>query len=206
VNTDGDITIRWTAEGPAEIESTARAVRGLLAFLVVQGFAPATRARIGGAVAELLENVVRHAYPDGDGPYRLRAELAGRRLSVEVADDGAGFDATRFGGQARLEPACSGFARARALAEHLGIASRTGFGSSVTLEFAASSAIFGDERGIDLSELDYLEPALARRVLEQVRETGSGEPFHLSPALAVCVGRLLSAPRAASPFLANTRS
>jgi len=206
VRTQGQTTTRWTAEGPAEIESTARAVRGLLAFLVVQGFTPATRARIGGALAELLENVVRHAYPDADGPFRVDAELAGRRLRVEVADDGVGFDAMRFGRLARLGPAGSGLARARALAEGLSLASRPGFGSAVTLEFAASSAIFGDERGIDLSELDYLEPALARRVLEQVRDTGSGEPFHLSPALAVCVGRFLSTPRPASSSLANTRS
>jgi anti-sigma regulatory factor (Ser/Thr protein kinase) len=206
VRTEGRTTARWSREDEAEVDACARAVRGLLAFLVVEGFAPAARARIAGAVAELLENVTRHAYPDADGRFRIQAELAGRRLTVEVADDGAGFDAARFGNPALRDPASSGLARARSLAESIGVASRPGSGSAVTLGFVAASAIFGDERGVDLSELDYLEPALARRVLSRVRDAEGAPQFHLSPALAVCVGRFLSTPRSASSTLANLRS
>lgn len=207
MKTESTMTTRWCAEGPADLEGAAQAVRGLLALLLVQGFAPAARARVGTAVAEVLENVVRHAYPDpfrDEGTFRLEARVEGPRLWVEISDEGVGFDATRFGERSKLDPARSGLARARALAEGLGVASRPDRGSTVMLEFTASSAVFGDERGIDLSENDFLEPALARRLLEQVREGPDGRGFQLSPALAVCVGRLLSAPRAASTLLANT--
>ncbi|HTF87801.1 MAG TPA: ATP-binding protein [Planctomycetota bacterium] len=179
----------------AGIEASARAVRELLAFLVSNGFACATRARIAGATAELLENVARHAYPDSDGPFRLEATLKGRRLIVEVADDGIGFDTRPFTESPKPNPLPSGLARARALAEDINIESRRDRGSSIALEFTASSVMFADERGLDLSDLDYIDPTMTRRVLSALRD-GSLEPqFHFSPALAVCVGRLLSAPQ-----------
>ncbi len=192
---------RWSSCDNASVESNARAVRELLAFLVASGFACATRARIAGATAELLENVARHAYPDLDGAFHLEATLQGRRLRVEVADDGVGFDPARVASAALAALLPCGLTRARSLAEDMHVTSQPGRGSRIALEFAASSVMFADERGVDLSDLDYIDPALTRRVLSSLRD-GSIEPqFHFSPALAVCVGRLLSAPRdAASPL------
>ena len=49
-------------------------------------------------------------------------------------------------------------------------------------------------RAIDLSELDWLTPGMSRRVLEILRDEDSTDAFHLSPAMAVTVGRLLTGP------------
>lgn len=212
MTTKNPTTIRWQAEAVAEPGCGAELVRGLLAVLLVQGFTPAARARVGSAVAELCQNVVQHAYPEtesmlhGADTLRVQAELCGRRLRVEVVDAGVGFDVAGLGQIGELDTGRSGLARARALSEGLTVASTPGRGTTVTIEFAASSSVFGDERGFDLSELDHLEPALARRLVGELRENGREPRFHLSPALAVCVGRLLAASRPATHPLANTRS
>ncbi|HUR28974.1 MAG TPA: ATP-binding protein [Planctomycetota bacterium] len=182
----------WRAWGDACVEANARALRDLLAFLLSNGVACATRARIASAAAELLENVARHAYPDAPGPFRLEAIVLGSRLRLEVADDGLGLDPA-CASEAGANTLSSGLARARALAETMRISTTPSGGACVELEFALSSSVFADERGVDLSDHDYLDPALSRRVLSALRD-GSLEPqFQLSPALAVCVGRLLSA-------------
>jgi anti-sigma regulatory factor (Ser/Thr protein kinase) len=188
----------------AELECNRRAVNELLAFLLLHGFSASTRARIAGATAELLENVARHAYPEEPGRFRLEARLAGRLLRIEVFDDGIGFDPVRVAASV-LEPQRSGLARARSLAEEMNFWSHPGQGTRVVLEFLSSSLVFADDRGVDLSDLDYLDPALARRVLLSLRD-GEIEPqFHFSPALAVCVGRLLSAPRSANALADQAR-
>lgn len=183
--------------GTAELDVNARSVRRLLAYLVEQGFSAATRARIAGATAEVLENVVRHAYPDSDGGFELSARLRGRRLTVQIQDRGVGFDVRRVAVGLRNEPLRSGLARARALSEELRFESTPGAGTRVVLEFTATQILFNEDRGIDLSELDYLDPATARRVLLSLRGGGVEPQFHLSPALAVCIGRMLSSPRTA---------
>ena len=192
---------RWSLCDNAGIESNARAVRQLLAFLVANGFACATRARIAGATAELLENITRHAYPDAEGPFRIEVTLQGGKLRIEVDDDGVGFDPARVSKDSLQNPLLCGLARARSLAENLTLTSSPDHGSRIALEFVASSVMFADERGVDLSDLDYIDPALTRRVLLALRDGSIEPPFHFSPALAVCVGRLLSAPRPdASPL------
>jgi DNA-binding response OmpR family regulator len=189
----------------ADIENNARAVRELLAFLITRGFACATRARIAGATAEVLENVARHAYPEQDGKFRLEARLVGRILRVEVCDDGVGFDVVRVAAGVLNEPLRSGLARARSLAEEVTFWSHPGQGTRVVLEFSSSSVVFADDRGVDLSDLDYLEPVLARRVLLALTAAEVEPQFHFSPALAVCVGRLLSAPRLTATDLSCAR-
>jgi len=64
----------------------------------------------------------------------------------------------------------------------------------VLLVFRASRVAFEEESGVDLSELDFLGPELSRRILQALREGQDQELFHLSPALAVVVGRLLAGP------------
>lgn len=182
--------------GTAEIESNARAVRELLAFLLSAGFASAARARCASATAEILENVTRHAYPDGEGRFRLEATLRGRQLRVAISDDGVGCDVTRISASGAGQPASCGLERARALSENLTLALRPTGGLLATLEFTSTSYLFADERGVDLSDLDYLEPTTARRVLASLGDDSAAQ-FQLSPALAVCVGRLLSASRPA---------
>ncbi len=192
-------------DGIADIESNARALRELLAFLVIQGFATAARARIAGATAEILENIARHAYPHDEGCFRLEAKLQSGRLRVEITDDGIGCDVTRPSLTSSSASAVSGLARACALAESFKLSNRPEGGMRASLEFSSTSFLFADERGVDLSDLDYLEPLTARRILESLRDD-SAPQFQLSPALAVCVGRLLSAAHQVGSPLAALRS
>jgi len=170
---------------PDDVED---ALRDLAAFLVARGISPTTRTRALSACAEVLDNVLRHAWPlPQAGRATLRACLEGRDLRVTISDTGAGFDA-----DALAQLAEGGLARARALAEDLRVESRPHGGTRVELGFVAYHVDFDDDDTIDLSELDWLPPALARRVLESLTGAGSEPLYNLSPALAVTVGRLLT--------------
>ena len=62
---------------------------------------------------------------------------------------------------------------------------------------AANQAIpvkFDDEHVVDLTELDFLSPELAKKIITFLEEEEGESPFRLSPALAVTVGRLLAGP------------
>lgn len=196
---------RLCLESSAEIEANARAVRELLAFLILHGFAAAARARIAGATAEVLENVARHAYPDADGSFRLEATLLGRQLRVEITDDGIGCELNSPGQTGCATSAVSGLVRASALAENFKLSNRPEGGMRAVLEFNRASFLFADERGVDLSDLDYLEPLTARRLLASLGDDAAPQ-FQLSPAIAVCVGRILSAAHPAKSPLAALRS
>lgn len=180
----GDSTEKLVLRHVADADGLDAAVRELLAQLVRWSFGPSARARIAAAVHELLDNVLRHAYPGREGAFELRAELEARELVVEVADQGIGTEPT-----AKLR----GLARVAALAEDLRLDSAPQRGTRARVRFAAWRAQFEEESGVDLSELDYLTPELATRVLAGL--TGVEEcAYDLSPALAVSVGRLLAGP------------
>ena len=167
------------------------ALRELVAFLVRSGMGPSTRARVATACAELLDNTVRHAYPDGPGPLTVEAEIDGRELQVRAIDQGVGFDPNA--GKI-ADPAESGLARAAALAEDLRLETAPGRGARVTLGFVVYRVQFDEDDVVDLSELDWLPPELARRVLKTLRSERADDLLNLSPALAVSVGRLLARP------------
>lgn len=178
-------------------DDVRRAAREVVAFALRCGARPAARARLGGAVAEILDNVLRHAYPAGAGEFRLTARRDDETIAVRVVDEGTGFDTVR----ARLEhPAAlhpveenlpGGLARAAALVESLCVESSRS-GTRVTLRVAMTPASFDCEATTDLSDLDFMEPALAKRILRALRRGPSGDPFNLSPPIAVTIGRLLA--------------
>ncbi|MDK2856085.1 MAG: hypothetical protein PWQ41_1562 [Bacillota bacterium] len=62
-------------------------------------------ADISTAVSEAVTNAVVHAYPEGEGPVRIHVRLAGRRVMIEVSDEGRGIAdlaaARRFGSSTR---------------------------------------------------------------------------------------------------------
>jgi anti-sigma regulatory factor (Ser/Thr protein kinase) len=74
---------------PAEPASVATARHALAEFI---GGQRVDRAAVEVAVSEAVSNVVLHAYRDGDAPgrVRIRANLEGEVLRVEVADRGRG--------------------------------------------------------------------------------------------------------------------
>lgn len=171
-----------------DADDVEHALRDLAGYLVARGISPTTRARVLSACAEVLDNVVQHAYPLGvDGLATLRARLDGRDLSVSITDRGRGFDA-----EATACASEGGLARARALAEDLRVDSRPLRGARVELGFVAYCVEFDDGDSVDLSELDWLSPALAQRVIESLTGSDSQPLYNLSPALAVTVGRLLT--------------
>ena len=179
------------ASSPASVEQAARE---LAAYALQCGIAPAARARIASAASELVDNARRHGYCRGRGEIRVQAQLDGADFSLRVSDEGIGFDAAALDARSLHDTLRHGLARARALAEELEVESRPDGGTRVLLVFRVSRVVFEDESGIDLSELDFLGPELARRILQTLHEGKPEEIFQLSPALAVVVGRLLAGP------------
>ena len=176
---------------PASVELGARE---LVAYALRCGLSPAARARIGSAASELIDNAFRHGYGRGRGQIRVEGQLDGGDFSVRVSDEGIGFDALVLEACGLHDTLRHGLARARALSEEVQIESRVGGGTRVLLVFRASRVAFEEEGGIDLSELDFIGPDLSRRMLHALREGRDADPFQLSPALAVVVGRLLAGP------------
>ena len=172
------------------VEASAR---DIAAFSLRVGIGPSGRCRIASAVAELMENARRHAYADKLGTIALTATTRGRILEVTVHDLGLGFDANRVVADALLSGK-GGFSRTSSLAEDMRIESSPGNGTRAVLEFSAFPVKFDDEHIVDLSELDFLSPELAKKIVTFLESEDGESPFRLSPALAVTVGRLLAGP------------
>ena len=72
------------------------------------------------ALTEATSNSVRHAYGDSEGVVEISYELAGDRLSIEVSDDGEGFDPaddTNLGDLDNLNEGGLGIAIIRSIAD-----------------------------------------------------------------------------------------
>ena len=187
--------LRFQCTFGAIVEDAEMAVRDLTAQLMRWGLGPTARARVATAVIEALDNTVRHAYPLEPGQVELEARCDGREVIVFVRDQGVGFDASALGAGVLADPLQSGLSRAAALSEKLRVDSEGG--TRVELHFAAYRTSFDERGAIDLSEQDWLTPGMSRRVLEILRDEGNNDVFHLSPAMAVTVGRLLNGPTTA---------
>lgn len=180
---------------PATEDAVERAARELTAFAARSGVAPAARARMATACAELVENTVKHAYPSGVGSVRVSATLERRQLELVVADDGVGFDPLGEGLDHMTDSRSGGLARAAALAEDVRVESAPATGTRIHARFDVVRSLFDEEEQVDLSELDWLPPQLTREVLAACDEDPDGASrFVLSPALAVSLGRLLAGP------------
>lgn len=175
------------------------AARDLLAFLVQHGIGPSHRLRVASAVAEVVDNACRHAYRSGDaGLVRLRAALAGDEVVVDVEDGGEGFDATSVArdGEAEVSAAAaraigSGLVRARRLSDELDVDSDRE-GTRVRLRFALHPLAFDEDSG-GYTEIDFLAPGEARRLLRELARDRADDPVDVPPSLLPTVGRLLAA-------------
>ncbi len=196
-----DSLLRFERAYSADGDGTARAVRDVAAFALRAGVGPTGRARIASACAEILDNACRHGYAAGEpGPLRVTVDADGERLVVAIADDGRGFDAVAaqlestaaaLPGGAPSADRCGGLARAAALAEDLRFERRPR-GSEIVLTFEFPPVLFDEDTGIDLSDRDFLDPETTRRVLHAACTGQSADLFGISPALAVCIGRMLA--------------
>ena len=81
-------------ELPADARLLPRTRKAVSGYLEEAGTEPEDRADVVLALDEACANVIRHAFPDGvPGTIRLRAEIASDAVTVQVEDDGVGFDA-----------------------------------------------------------------------------------------------------------------
>jgi serine/threonine-protein kinase RsbW len=128
---DSGRTVRLTIPArPEYITLTRLALTGLAR---VRPFADETLADLKLAITEACSNSVRHAYPDGGGTVDVVYRLDGDTISIEVADDGAGFehaDVAAAGGEGDLAEGGLGIAIIRSVADELEIGRRAdGLGS-----------------------------------------------------------------------------
>ena len=114
---------------PAKPEYIALGRLALTGLAQARGLDSDTIADLKLALTEAVSNSVRHAYgTPGEGQVDVRYELRGDRISVEVLDDGAGFDpheAPTFDGD-ELSEGGLGIAIIRTIADGVEIDSRPG--------------------------------------------------------------------------------
>jgi serine/threonine-protein kinase RsbW len=114
---------------PARPEYIALGRLALTGLAEARTLEPDTIADLKLALTEAVSNSVRHAYgTDGDGQVEIRYELRGDRVTIEVVDDGNGFDpdeSPSFDGD-ELSEGGLGIAIIRTIADELEIESRPG--------------------------------------------------------------------------------
>jgi anti-sigma regulatory factor (Ser/Thr protein kinase)/CheY-like chemotaxis protein len=183
--------------------TVGRAAREISAFLVNEGVANAHRVRIASALAEVVDNACRHAYPGGRGEIVVRAEVRRTRVQLAVEDSGCGFDVSRFRLE-RVPAALPGSRNARATAPRASSATGLGRverlceehhvvsgaqGTRVELGFELTPVRF-DEESEHLAETDFLDPSRARGLVEALRK-GRTDLSGVPPAMALTIGRIL---------------
>ena len=87
---DGAQVVRLTI--PAKAEYIALCRLALTGFARLRPLSAELLADLKLALTEAASNSVRHAYPDGDGKVEIRYELRGDVLTIDVSDEGEGFD------------------------------------------------------------------------------------------------------------------
>jgi DNA-binding NarL/FixJ family response regulator len=195
------VEVLWK-QGPdsafqATIQSTSSACeqvqRNLSAWLLVRGIAPSTRCRIATALGEGLANAVRHAYPGDIGPIEIEARLHDRDVEVSIRDRGEGMtEAEKF--NATDTEIQGGFTHMCALSEDLSLATHANLGTHVGMRFSAHRTHFDEDQRTDFEDFDFLGPDHVRALLDDIESPNGHEIVHLSPALAVTIGRLLAGP------------
>ncbi|MGH2971640.1 MAG: ATP-binding protein [Gaiellaceae bacterium] len=114
---------------PAKPEYIALGRLALTGLAQARGLDSDTMGDLKLALTEAVSNSVRHAYEgEGEGQVEIRYELRADRMTVEVVDDGAGFDpdeAPSFDGD-ELSEGGLGIAIIRTIADDVQIESRPG--------------------------------------------------------------------------------
>jgi anti-sigma regulatory factor (Ser/Thr protein kinase)/CheY-like chemotaxis protein len=180
--------------------TVGRAAREISAFLVNEGVVNAHRVRIASALAEVVDNACRHAYPRGEGEVVVRAEVQRTRVQVSVTDTGCGFDEARARlervpaalpgarGASRASSSSKGLGRVERLSEHHALVSGPR-GTRVELTFELTPVRF-DEEAEHLAETDFLDPSRARSLIHSLRK-GRTDLSSVPPAMALTIGRIL---------------
>jgi serine/threonine-protein kinase RsbW len=124
---------------PAKAEYIALGRLALTGLLRSRAVEPEVLADVKLALTEACSNSIRHAYADGRrGEVEIRYELADAILSVEVSDEGGGFDPSLVQTVPNdLDEGGLGIAIIRALTDDLSIGPRSG-GTGSCLRFTKS--------------------------------------------------------------------
>ena len=100
--------VRLQLDLPADARLLPRTRWAMLGYLEELGAGEDVAADIILALDEACANVVRHAFPEGEGSFRLSAELSGTEVVVQVEDHGVGFNPYETGGLGAEPEATSG--------------------------------------------------------------------------------------------------
>jgi serine/threonine-protein kinase RsbW len=116
---------------PARPEYVALCRLALTGLARTRALSPELVADLKLALTEACSNSVRHAYEEGRaGVVEVRYELAEDRISIEVLDEGAGFDPQALkNAQEELDEGGLGIAIIRAVTDELDIGIRSEGGS-----------------------------------------------------------------------------
>src|SRR5919201_1163665 len=116
---------------PARPEYVALCRLALTGIARTRALSPELVADLKLALTEACSNSVRHAYEEGRaGVVEVRYELAEDRISIEVLDEGAGFDPQALkNAQEELDEGGLGIAIIRAVTDELDIGIRSEGGS-----------------------------------------------------------------------------
>ena len=187
---------------PLDESTVGRAAREISAFLVNEGVAGAHRVRIASALAELVDNCCRHAYPRNQGEVVVRAEVQRTRVQLCVSDRGRGFDVARTrlervpaplpGRRGVRSPSASssstGLGRVELLSESHELVSSPQ-GTRIELCFELTPVRF-DEESEHLAETDFLDPTRARNLSAALRK-GRTDLSDVPAPMALTIGRIL---------------
>ena len=112
---------------PAKAEYIVLGRLAVTGLLRAQAVEPEVIADVKLALTEACSNSVRHAYDGAEGMVEIRYELDPRRLRVEVADEGGGFDPGLLNADPRdVDEGGLGMAIIRALTDELEVGPREG--------------------------------------------------------------------------------
>jgi serine/threonine-protein kinase RsbW len=157
-----------------ELQLPARAENVLVVRQAVSGVAeaagmePRRIADLKTVVTEACNNVVLHAYPDGEGPMEVSAEISPEGLEVTVRDRGLGFHPSASDAGASLG---LGLPLVASLSDSFAIRGGAGQGTSLSARFALvpAAAPNGEQRAGASDELrmafapgELVRPVLAR--------------------------------------------
>jgi serine/threonine-protein kinase RsbW len=122
------LTMAMTLPSDERLLPTTRRV--IAGYLLDMGMPPEVTDEVILALDEACSNVVKHAFPAGEGVYALRADLRPDEVVIEVEDNGVGFDPMGHAGGGILALAGRGLQIIRRLMTTVEVESPTATGGT----------------------------------------------------------------------------
>jgi len=132
---------RMKTECLANWENKKAVQEGLRIFLLDKGLKEEEIAKINPAVSEAIDNIIIHAYPEGEGVFRLETAFVENGIQITLEDDGVGIEdvmkarETFFSTKSEMERSGVGFSIMAALMDEVNVISQPGKGTSVCMRY-----------------------------------------------------------------------